>query len=79
MFGDMKDYKNLWLAEQRKNKAIHKQVCDEIKSKLQVEIMQIDDILHCCSQDVVYWQDICSVIDKIKAKESIDEDRFKTR
>lgn len=30
MFGDMKDYKNLWLAEQRKNKEIRKQVCEEI-------------------------------------------------
>ena len=31
MFGDMKGYKNLWLAEQRKNKEIRKQVCDEIR------------------------------------------------
>lgn len=30
MFGDMKDYKNLWLAEQRKNKEIRKQVCKEV-------------------------------------------------
>ena len=31
--GDMKDYKNPWLAEQRKNKEVRKQVCDEIRKK----------------------------------------------
>ena len=31
MFGDMKDYKNLWLAEQRKNKEVRHQVCEEIR------------------------------------------------
>ena len=36
LFGDMKTYKNLWLAEQRKNKEIRKQVCDEIREKLQM-------------------------------------------
>ena len=38
MFGDMKDYKNLWLAEQRKNKEIRKQVCDEIREKILIRL-----------------------------------------
>lgn len=39
MFGDMKTYKNLWLAEQRKNKEIRKQICDEIREKLKKQII----------------------------------------
>ena len=72
-------WENLWFEQDKEIKAlkeqlarVRKQVCGEIKSKLQLEIIQIDDGLHNYSQDVIYWQDICSVIEKVEAKENID-------
>ena len=40
MFRDMKEYKNLWLAEQRKNKQIRQQVCNEIEK---IALLNRDD------------------------------------
>lgn len=33
MFGDMKNYKNLWLAEQRKNKHLRHEICEKIRER----------------------------------------------
>ena len=43
MFGDMKNYKNLWLAEQRKNKQLRHQVCQEIKNALYMNFEYNDE------------------------------------
>lgn len=69
MFGDMKTYKNLWLAEQRKNKEIRKQVCDEIRELLRNQRIQADDRIHAFLQDMCYWQDIDAVLDKVERGE----------
>lgn len=42
-FGDMKTYKNMWLAEQRKNKEIRHQVCEEIREKLKAHCDYTDE------------------------------------
>lgn len=69
MFGDMKDYKNLWLAEQRKNKEICKQVCDEFKKAI------ITESIFDTEEEASYWTDdidvktILEIIDKLEQGE----------
>ena len=43
-----------------------KQVCDEIREKLQPKAILLDDDY---LQEVVYWEDICSALDKMEVKE----------
>lgn len=65
MFGDMKDYKNLWLAEQRKNKEIRKQVCDEIREKLEINEN------NSCENTAfgIYFDDLSEILDQIEQGE----------
>ena len=69
LFGYIKDYRNLWLAEQRKNKEIRKQVCDEIRELLRKQKTQADDGIHTYLQDMCYWQDIDAILDKVERGE----------
>lgn len=66
MFGDMKDYKNLWLAEQRKNKEICKQVCNKVLELCDEKFRSINefDFVEVISRD-----ELIEVLDYIEGGE----------
>lgn len=62
MSGDMKTYKNLWLAEQRKNKEILKQVCDKIRTYDRITNKQETSYTG-------YVEGLCEMLDRIEKGE----------
>lgn len=73
IFGDMKNYKNLWLAEQRKNKDQDHQVCDEIRKFIAKDLCgcSIEEWTH----KIGWNEDLIKVFNKLDQIEKKGEEQ----